>query len=80
MKRLTQKNFIQKLIVSIICVLLLNFCLAPSAQAASFGGKMMEYIRDFATAIGDVMASIIQFGVTGEWYSATIKRRRKSKW
>lgn len=75
-----QKNFIQKLIVSIVCVLLLNFCLAPSTQAASFGGKMMEYIRDFATAIGDVMASTVQFGVTGEWNWATIKRCRKTKW
>lgn len=70
MKFFTQKSFTQKLIISIICIVLLNFCMAPSVQAASFGGKMMKYIRQFATALADVLASAIQLGLTGEWMYA----------
>lgn len=66
MKLLRNKNLIQKLIIAIVCITLLNFCMAPKVQA-DFGGKMMSYIRDFATALGDVAISLVQFGVTGNW-------------
>lgn len=66
MKIFTNKNLIQKLIIAIVCITLLNFCMAPKVQA-DFGGKMMSYIRDFATALGDVAISLVQLGITGKW-------------
>lgn len=66
MKIFTNKNLIQKLIIAIVCITLLNFCMAPKVQA-DFGGKMMSYIRWFATALGDVAITLVQFGVTGNW-------------
>lgn len=70
MKKFTSKNIFEKFILAIVCVILLNFCIAPSSQAAggtSFGGKMMSIMRDFTTAIADVAASVVQLGMTGEW-------------
>ena len=69
MKILTKHNFIRKLVIAIVCVTLLNFCFAPKSMA--WGGKMMGYIRDFSTAIADTMASLVQYGLTGKWMSAT---------
>ena len=66
MKLLRNKNLIQKLIIAIVCITLLNFCMAPKVQA-DFGGQMMSYIRDFATAIADVAVTVVQLGLTGEW-------------
>lgn len=69
MKNFTSKGFMHKLIISIVCVILLNFCIAPVSQA-SFGGKMMSLIVEFATAIADVAATVVQLGLTGEWHYA----------
>lgn len=66
MKIFTKKNFIQKLVIALVCVIMLNFCAVPKVQAG-FGGMMMDYVTDFLTAIADVAASLVQFGVTGEW-------------
>lgn len=71
MKIFTNKKFTQKLIIAILCVTLLNFCIAPASNAADFGGKMMGLMRSFATGIADVVASLVQFGVTGEFHWAT---------
>lgn len=76
MKFSKKKGFCEKLIISIICILLLNFCFTPftgkvSAQTEStFGGKMMGIVRDFVTGIADAAASLVQLGVTGEWLNA----------
>ncbi len=67
MKLFTNKNLIQKIIIAICCITLLNFCMAPRVQAATFGGTMMKYIREFATALGDVAISLMQLGLTGRW-------------
>lgn len=77
MKKFTSKNIFEKFILAIVCFILLNFCLAPSSQAAggtSFGGKMMSIMRDFTTAIADVAASVVQLGMTGEWSYAVADR------
>lgn len=66
MKIFTNKNFIQKLIIAIVSVILLNFCFAPPVHA-SFGGTLMDLMVSFSTAIGDVVGSLVQFGVTGKW-------------
>lgn len=68
-----QKGFIRKLIISIVCVILLNFCFAPNVQA-KYGGEMTILMREFATAIADVAATVVQLGVTGEWTYAIGKK------
>ena len=72
MKFFTNKNLIQKVIISFVCVILLNFCMAPSVKAAtpSWGGDLMGVMRDFVTGIADVAVSIVQFGLTGEFHFA----------
>lgn len=86
MKIFTNKNFIQKLIIAIVSVILLNFCFAPPVQA-SFGGTLMDLMVSFSTAIGDVVGSLIQLGVTGKWIDAVdgpdtvmIKDEQTSYW
>lgn len=77
MKKFTSKNIFEKFILVIVCVILLNFCIAPSVKAeggTSFGGKMMAIMRDFTTAIADVAASVVQLGMTGEWHYAVADR------
>ncbi|MCI8397179.1 MAG: hypothetical protein HFJ52_06085 [Clostridia bacterium] len=77
MKKFTSKNIFEKFIFAIVCVILLNFCIAPNVQAeggTSFGGKMMSIMRDFTTAVADVAASVVQLGMTGEWSYAVADR------
>lgn len=69
MKIFTNKNLIQKLVIALVFVTLLNFCFAPKVRA-DFGGKLMSYVTDFATALGDVAITVIQFGLTGQWIYA----------
>ncbi len=65
----TNKNILQKIIIAFVCIILLNFCFAPSCQA-TFGGIMMTRVRDFACALADVVMSVIQLGLTGKWQDA----------
>ena len=82
MKKFTSKNIFEKFILAIVCIILLNFCISPVAQATgtddsggtSFGGKMMAIMRDFTRAIADVAASVVQLGMTGEWSYAVAGR------
>ncbi len=69
MKIFTNKNLIQKIIIAFVCVILLEFSLAPNTVKAetSFGGELMGAMRDFITAVADVAISVIQLGLTGEW-------------
>ena len=70
MKNFMQRGFVQKLIISIVCcMIMLNFCITSTVQA-SFGGKLMTHIIDFAAGIADVIGSIVQFGLTGHLDSA----------
>lgn len=76
MKIFTKKSFTNKFIISIICITLLSFCTAPfvspvkAADDDVFGGKMMGMVRDFVRDVADVAASLVQFGLTGEWIYA----------
>lgn len=67
MKRFTRNNFIRKLMISIVCIILLNFCFTPVTKASNFGGKLMGYIRPFATTLADAAGSVVQLGMTGKW-------------
>lgn len=73
MKIFTSRKICSKFIISVVCITLLSFCMPVTrvqAAGTSFGGKMMGLMRDFATGIADVAASLVQFGVTGEWRDA----------
>ena len=85
MKILTNRNFKQKIIISIVCILLLNFCMASNVKAETeilFGGKIMGLIRSFLTAVADVTISVIQLGMTGHWSYAVDQENtgQRSDW
>ena len=69
MKIFTNKNLIKKVIISFVCVILLNFCMVPKVEA-SWGGELMGAMRSFITAVADVAISVVQLGVTGRWQYA----------
>lgn len=71
MKIFTNKNLIQKLIVAIVAVTLLEFCIAPlQVKAATVGGTLAKPIRDLAVTLGDAFISLAQYGITGTWIDA----------
>jgi len=79
MKIFTNKNLIQKLIVAIVIVTLLEFCIAPlQVNAATIGGTLAKPIRDLAVTIGDALISLTQYGVTGTWLDA-VERNYRAK-
>ena len=72
MKIFTNRSLIQKIIITFVCVFLLNFCIAPTkVHAGTLGGTLLTPIRDLATFLGDVAISLVQYGITGEWIWAT---------
>lgn len=80
MKFFTKKSFTNKFIISIISITLLNFCITPFVSPVKaedgdiFGGKLMGMVRDFVRDFADVAASLVQFGLTGEWiYAVDVK-------
>ncbi len=67
MRILTNKNFIQKLIIVIVLIILFNFCVPQRVYAVTtFGGTMMTYLRDFTKGIADVLGTLAQLGLTGK--------------
>ena len=71
MKIFTNKNLIQKLIIAIVTITLLNFCVAPmQVQAAGFGGILADGAKDLILVIGDGAISIAYFALTGTWVDA----------
>ena len=67
MKILTNRKLTQKVIISIVCMLLLNFCIVPTKVQAVSGGELLQPIKDFVVFIGDVAITLIQYGFTGKW-------------
>lgn len=70
MKIFTNRNFIQKLIMAIVCITLLSFCTAPKVQA-SLGGEMLGLLTPFVTFMADSIGTLVQYGMTGKWIPAT---------
>ena len=56
MKILTNKNFMQKIIIILIFVILLNFAVPIKAQAVNFniGGDLIKELTQLLAALGDV--------------------------
>ena len=64
----TKKGIVQKILISIVLVLLLfNFVYPNYVQADSIGGTLFSPIKGFFLAVGDVCVFIIQFCFTGQW-------------
>ena len=59
MKMLTKKGILQKIILVILSVLLLNFIL-PTYSQASFGGVLAGPIIDLLASIGDGVLALVQ--------------------
>ena len=69
MKIFTNKNVLQKLIIAIVAVTLFNFCIAPTkVQAKIDGGDLFIPMKDFLTVVSDIFITIVQWGITGDWY------------
>lgn len=60
MKRMTNKNFIQKIVIGILIVLSFNFAM-PTFSHAGFGGMLMGTLMDLITAIPDAIIGGLQF-------------------
>lgn len=60
MKIFTNKNVIQKVIITILIVLSFNF-IVPNYSQADFGGVLMGPVIDLLSGIGDVVLSALQF-------------------
>ena len=60
MKLLTEKGIVQKIIIAIIIVTLLNFMIPTVSSAFDIGGILFEPITDLVTTVGDTILSALQ--------------------
>lgn len=68
MKLLTEKGIVQKIIIAIIIVTLLNFMIPTVSSAFDIGGILFEPITDLVTTVGDTILSALQnFLYNGRW-------------
>lgn len=68
MKLLTEKGIVQKIIIAVIIVTLLNFMIPTVSSAFSIGGLLFEPITDLVTTVGDSILSALQnFLYNGKW-------------
>lgn len=69
MKTFTRKNILQKTIIVILSVLLINF-IVPTyshADANSIGGVILSPLVDLVCSLGDVVVNLLQKCMKGEW-------------
>lgn len=59
MKKLTDKNFIQKIVIAILIVLSFNFVI-PTFSRADFGGVLLGPVIDLIAGIGDCVMALLQ--------------------
>ena len=60
MKLFTEKGIVQKIIIAVIIVTLLNFMIPTVSSAFDVGGLLFEPITDLVTTIGDSILSALQ--------------------
>lgn len=66
-KLLTNKNFIQKMMIAIVIVLLFTFTV-PKRASADVGGVLLGPVIDLFSSIGDaILAGLNSFFVDGEF-------------
>lgn len=72
MKLLTEKGIVQKIIITIIIVMLLNFMIPTVSSAFDLGGLLFEPITDLVTTVGDSILSALQkYLYNGDWGNFT---------
>ena len=64
MKKLMNKNFVQKIVIAILIVLSFNF-VVPTFSHADFGGLLWTPIRWLVTGIGDTILYWLNFFFVG---------------
>lgn len=64
MKKLTNKNFIQKRVIAILIVLTFNFTV-PTVSNADFGGTLLSPLIDLVASIGDTCLSALHWMLNG---------------
>lgn len=64
MKIFTKKGILQKTILVILTVLLLNF-IVPTYSHAGIGGVLFNPLLDLVAAIGDIFEGLLQYFMTG---------------
>lgn len=69
MKRVTNKNFIQKIIIMVLIVLSFNFII-PTFSHAGFGGVLLGPVIDLIAAIPDSIIGGLQFFLLDGQYGA----------
>lgn len=75
MKVFTKKSILQKIIISILVILLLINFITPTysnASAADVGGVLLSPIIDLLCSIGDVVINILQRCMMGDWGSSSV--------
>ena len=64
MKKLMDKNFIQKTVIAILIVLSFNFVM-PTFSSAGFGGVLMGPVIDLIAGLGDSVMALLQYFMDG---------------
>lgn len=75
MKVFTKKSILQKIIISILVILLLINFITPTysnASAADVGGVLLSPIIDLLCSIGDVVINLLQRCMMGDWGSSSV--------
>lgn len=71
MKLFNHRGIVQKIIISLMVVILISFSIPVKVQA-SFGGKLMEPIMNLVIALADVVQGALQHNLVGtkQWYGS----------
>ena len=64
MKKITNKNFIQKIVIAILIVISFNF-ITPTVSSADFGGVLLGPVIDLIAGIGDAVMAALQYFMDG---------------
>ncbi len=72
MKLFTNKNFIQKIILIFIVIMLLQYAIPTNVSNADWGGVLFLPIQELSLAIGDVGTTALNLFVNGEATGAVL--------
>ncbi|MBQ3423071.1 MAG: hypothetical protein IJH34_15785, partial [Romboutsia sp.] len=59
MKIFESKGLLQKIIITLVILIICNF-IFPCYSQATFGGKLIEPVKDLAAGIGDAFINLLQ--------------------
>lgn len=67
MKKFTKKSIQQKIIISILAIVLAINFIIPTYSHADIGGVLMDPITDLLCTVGDTVINLLQKCMTGDW-------------